>query len=84
MEIKDAIAILAANVMFACDKAQFSEACKASVEDALTMAISALKKQVGMKPQRREGTTYVFCPACGRPNIDDYCPRCGQKIDWED
>lgn len=93
MEIKDAIAILAANVMFACDKAQFSEACKASVEDALIMAISALEKQIPEPPKVAEGNDadgfwrpdMFFCQTCGK--VIDTCEHhciCGQKIDWED
>lgn len=86
MKIKDTIAILAANVMFACDKAQFSEACKASVEDALTMAISALEKQEAKKIKEIHVDEY-YCPVCGAENNcddgnvnDNYCPNCGQKI----
>ena len=62
------------------------------------IAIHALEKQIPKKPTY-EGDgyapdgTFVFdewlCPCCGkRYEVDyddyDYCPNCGQKIDWSD
>lgn len=64
---------------------------------AFSMAFSALEKQVAKKPDI-EGDGYDpdgnlvydtwICPTCGVSyEIDydkyDYCPSCGQKIDWE-
>ena len=63
--------------------------------EALGMAISALEKQIPKKP-KVPFDTWV-CPECGRDveyqaklgdNIlfhgqYDYCPKCGQAIDWE-
>lgn len=56
---------------------------------ALDMAIEALEKQILKKPERLEGTLfgkeryYHKCPNCGDPYVDDnYCPICGQAIDW--
>lgn len=46
---------------------------------ALNAAINALEKQVPMKPHG------VCCGSCGYAviqNLDVYCPRCGQKIQW--
>ena len=64
---------------------------------AFNMAFSALEKQIAKKPDI-EGDGYDpdgnlvydtwICPTCGVSyEIDydkyDYCPSCGQKIDWE-
>ena len=65
---------------------------------SIEIAIQALGKQISKKPTY-EGDgyapdgTFVFdewlCPSCGkRYEVDyddyDYCPNCGQKIDWSD
>ena len=62
------------------------------------IAIQALEKQIPKKPTY-EGDGYApdgtfvwdewLCPCCGkRYEVDyddyDYCPHCGQKIDWSD
>ena len=68
--------------------------------EALTIAIEAMKKQEPMRPVIEQGAPsyyggsgicreYCACPKCGeavgrgddKPN---YCPECGQKLDWED
>lgn len=65
-------------------------------EEAIKIAIEALKKQIPMEPDY-EGDGYAdgelvydtwICPNCGRHyevDYDDYeyCPQCGQRIDWE-
>ena len=63
---------------------------------SIEIAIQSLEKQIPKKPTY-EGDgyapdgTFVFdewlCPCCGkRYEVDyddyDYCPNCGQKIDW--
>ena len=50
---------------------------------ALEMAIKALEKQIAKKPVDK--IMYLECPACGDVGILDceYCPVCGQKLDWE-
>lgn len=65
---------------------------------ALQMAIQALEKQIPKKPTY-DGDGYApdgtfvwdewLCPCCGeRYEVDyddyDYCPNCGQKLDWSD
>lgn len=57
--------------------------------------IAALEKQIPKKPIERhyeeEGEKpYIKykCPSCDSPNqliegYDNYCSKCGQKIDWE-
>ena len=62
------------------------------------IAIQALEKRIPKKPTY-EGDGYApdvsfvwdewLCPCCGkRYEVDyddyDYCPNCGQKIDWSD
>ena len=63
---------------------------------AVEIAVEALKKQVPKKPKVPIDTW--VCPVCGRDveyqvmlgeNIifggqHDYCPKCGQAIDWSD
>ena len=64
----------------------------------MEMIVQALEKQIPKKPTY-EGDgyapdgTFVFdewlCPCCGkRYEVDyddyDYCPNCGQKLDWRD
>lgn len=66
--------------------------------EALDVAIQALEKQIAKKPTY-EGDgyapdgTFVFdtwvCPRCGRSyELDyddcDFCPNCGQNLDWSD
>ena len=65
---------------------------------SIEIAIQALEKQIPKKPTY-EGDGYApdgsfvwdewLCPWCGkRYEVDyddyDYCPNCGQKIDWSD
>ena len=68
------------------------------ISEALSMAIEALEKQIPKKPYY-EGDGYdedgemVYdiwrCPNCDEKyeydyDIYDYCPNCGQAIDWEE
>ena len=72
--------------------------CGCCFENAYGMAIQALEKQIPKKPTY-EGDGYTpdgkfvldewICPCCEtRYEVDyddyDYCPHCGQKIDWSD
>ena len=65
---------------------------------SIDIAIQALEKQIPKKPTY-EGDGYApdgtfildewICPCCGRRyEVDyddyDYCPNCGQKLDWSD
>lgn len=54
--------------------------------DVLRTAISALVKQVPVRPRQKHGR-YV-CPVCestvGHPWRGEYCCLCGQKIFWEE
>ena len=57
--------------------------------EALNIALSALRKQVPMKPKtrssRKEGWTFYICPGCGyvygEGVLGRYCENCGQAID---
>lgn len=50
--------------------------------EAFKMAISALEKQEGKKPLPH--VEMFECENCGNVIMpyDDYCYRCGQRIDW--
>ena len=66
-------------------------------KQALEIAINALEKQIPKKPNL-EGDGYAdghlvydtwICPCCEKYyEVDyddyDYCPNCGQAIDWSD
>ena len=64
----------------------------AEFENALALAIDALEKQIPKKPLHMHKNYY--CPICKEdgwmlwddaiPNdMDEYCGKCGQAIDWE-
>lgn len=63
-----------------------------SVRNALIIAQKCVDKQIGQKPLVAEddyGTAWYSCSLCcgGLCNVRgfiDYCPNCGQKIDWEE
>lgn len=47
---------------------------------ALDMAVEALEKQIPKKKKKRNE-----CPECGYSYaFEEYCPNCGQAIDWSD
>ena len=61
------------------------------ITEVLKIAIDALEKQVPKKPEFQYVTTNGYgsyeyvCDECGcvlGENIDDFCPNCGQAIDW--
>ena len=59
--------------------------------EAIKMAVDALKKQVPMKPTG-EHYAHMRCPSCNHRipsgqgsssrRRDNWCNYCGQKIDW--
>ena len=59
-------------------------------KDGLEMAIEALEKQIPKKILRGTITrdTACYCSVCKSYVCfedvykDDYCPKCGQRIDW--
>lgn len=87
MTNREAIMTLQAHVVFACEKAGLSKAAVKAVEDALDMAISALKRQESKKPLKMKDCKLrspYSCPECYTeiPPGCEYCWRCGKKIDW--
>lgn len=66
-----------------------------SIEN-LGLAIQALEKQIPKKPIYDSTSCPGLCPKCLKDDINilimngtefcdrvDYCPNCGQKIDWD-
>lgn len=59
------------------------------IQEAMDMGAVALQKQVAVKSVRvimgANGSTTDGCPLCGKEYFEmvNYCPECGQKIDWE-
>lgn len=51
-------------------------------DEALHMAISALKKQVPKKIRPASKASPCACPMCGFVGFYNYCGKCGQAIDW--
>ena len=60
--------------------------------EAIDMAINALEKQIPKKLKEHTQSQYGCIPVCGVCNgiMDlmqgdlNYCPNCGQKLDWSD
>lgn len=65
------------------------------LDEAVSMAIKALEKQIPKKPNIWESTYYLSpspnddwgyeCPCCGNQDIDypEHHCTCGQALDWE-
>lgn len=61
-------------------------------KNGLRMAIQALEKQIPKKLKEHTQSQYGCIPVCGVCNgiMDlmqgdlNYCPNCGQKLDWSD
>lgn len=59
-------------------------------------SIQALRKQISKEPKYKKQLRDFFgraiatkgdCPCCGKVEIysnENYCPDCGQKLDWND
>ena len=51
---------------------------------AFETAIEALEKQI---PKKLKDDGWLYCPICGRDVLMDrfdYCPDCGQALDWSE
>lgn len=51
---------------------------------AFETAIKALEKQI---PKKLKDDGWLYCPICGRDVLMDrfdYCPDCGQALDWSE
>ena len=76
MDVKQAIEAI---------KANYPHENYTELKEALDLAIQALEKQMSEKPYKIDGW---HCGACKKRIYTTsikpiYCPRCGQKIDWE-
>lgn len=62
------------------------------ISRSLRCAIGCMEKSIGAAPEKRDGEDWLGnacieyrCPKCGkRVYMDNYCPGCGQKIDWSE
>ena len=56
------------------------------VEEEIKVIKTALEKQIPRKInnyKKQPNARYGDCPICGRRVIkENYCPRCGQALDW--
>lgn len=62
--------------------------------EALTYAAKVVDKEIPKHPYvlsteyGKHTQAFYVCPFCGSPEIDqergDYCPKCGQKLNWEE
>ena len=61
--------------------------------DDIELIIEALEKQIARKPRINRVTDdaeYMKCPQCKLTTVlysdmrPDYCPKCGQKLLWEE
>ena len=53
-------------------------------KDCYKLIIEALEKQI---PKKLKDDGWLYCPICGRDVLMDrfdYCPHCGQALDWSD
>lgn len=55
-------------------------------DEAIEIAIECIKMQIPRKPIRCRN---VYCPTCdSEDSMDilwtDYCPNCGQRLDWSE
>ena len=83
MEIKEAIDFI--NEKIPIDVSLLTDEEVSRTVEVLNMAISALEKQKGKKPLPvSNGSTWSKCPVCGDTHIDEYCGKCGQRIDWSE
>ena len=68
-----------------------------NMELAKQMGAIALEKQIPKKPIGKTETTFgdvcIVCPNCenrglanpfAKSRVYDYCPKCGQALDWSD
>lgn len=80
-KLENAIAILEAM------KKQFL----GETRNVIDVAINALEKQIPKQITRsiskeEENRAYYYCPICCEwlTRMTNYCPNCGQKLDWSE
>lgn len=92
MTYQEAIGIVNRRTTIPDDECTFEQ-----INEAINLAISALEKQIPKNPTYKDvgddgyKINTPFCFACDNPlfymTIDtraNYCPRCGNAIDWSD
>lgn len=56
------------------------------IQEAMAMGANALEKQIAKKVNKETKDSYgnviPRCPSCSKMFVEDYCSKCGQKIDW--
>ena len=54
--------------------------------EAVDIAIQALEKQIPKKPITDDRYIMYICPCCNDfiKVSHNYCPNCGQELDWSD
>ena len=62
-------------------------------DEELEVVVEALEKQIAKKPRINrvtDDTEYMKCSQCKLTTVlysdirPDYCPKCGQKLDWNE
>ena len=57
-------------------------------KELMEITVEALEKQIPKKPNKvvkRPNGKYGECPVCNHKILkENYCSRCGQKLDWEE
>lgn len=86
MEIIDALKVIQQNYKVAFqDWDDITDEYQEQQVLALKLAINALEKQIPKKAiPVKEGSVWTKCPVCGDTYIDEYCGKCGQRLDWSD
>lgn len=80
-----------------CGNYSYQNAHKIDLEQALFIGAKALERQMPKKPKGETdpmfGDVKTVCPSCGNANlvnpfvrsrVYDYCPNCGQALDWSE
>lgn len=97
MTVQEAILILNANVIIACERAGFDSVTVKMIEDALDTIEDALKAQEPLEPiidtywetpsvcDDDVKVTEHKCGACGAgiDKWDKYCRVCGKAVKWD-
>ena len=92
MKYEEAIGILTYQALVL-ERASSKSTLERSRIEALSKAVEAIEKQIPKKPLHMHKNYY--CPICKEdgwilwddaiPNdMDNYCGKCGQAIDWSD
>ena len=86
MDIIESIEIINGRIEFG--KQNYSDVASEYIE-ALEQAVEALWKQEPMKPTYDHRYAEMGCESCGNivsgwEESPNYCPNCGQAIDWSE